>query len=423
MEEEKRTSFDLYKLRLQIKDLKSKKGFHTELTSLYCPPSRPISDITNYLKNELGQAANIKSKTTRKTVMESITKLIKRLQMLGRKFPENGLALFAGGIPQNGQGTEVFELHIVEPPSPIQTFQYRCASAFFLDPLEDMLIEKDIFGLIVIDRSGCMIATVSGNRKKIIEKVTSHIPGKHRAGGQSQRRFERLIEEAAHDFYVKSGEHINKAFIDSDGKAIVKGILVGGAGPTKDYFVKSKFLDYRLQSLILKVVDIGESDEAGVKFLLVKSADVLKDVQILKDKKIMQKFLSHKSRDTGLVTYGEKEIRRAIESGAVDTLLISEKLQIERVTVSCKNGDYKEERTLKQDDLPAYRKEIALKQCPKCTSQLLQITNVDDLSVELGDLAMASGADVSIVSADSEEGAQLWAAFKGLAAILRFKVE
>ncbi len=421
--EEKRTSFELYKLKRMLKILRSKKGFHTELTSLYCPPSRPVSDITNYLKSEYGQASNIKSKSTRKTVMDSITKLIKRLQMFGRSFPENGLAMFAGGIPQNGPGTEKFEMYIIEPPKPIQTFQYRCAAEFYLEPLEEMLIEKDVFGFIVIDRSGCVIATVSGNHKRIIEKVTSHIPSKHGAGGQSQRRFERLIEEAARNFYVKSGEHINNAFLGPDGKPIVKGIIVGGAGPTKEFFVKSEYLDYRLQKIVLKVLDTAYSSEQGVKDLISKSEDILKDVQLLKDKKIFQKFLSHLSRDTGMVTYGEKEIRRALEQGAVDTLLISEKLDIERVTVSCNNCDYQEEKTVHLDDLDAYRKEIAQKHCPKCNSDSLTISKIVDFIEELGDLAEASGATVMVISTESEEGAQLWAAFKGLAAILRYKFE
>ena len=422
MSEEKRTSFEMYKLKRMIKILKEKKGFHTELTSLYCPPGRPVSDITNYLKNELGQAANIKSKSTRKTVMDSITKLIKRLMMIGRVFPENGLALFAGGIPQNGQGTEKFEMYIVEPPKPLQTFQYRCASEFYLEPLEEMLLEKDTFGLIVIDRSGCIIATLSGSRKKILEKVTSHIPGKHHAGGQSQRRFERLIEEAARDFYTKCGEHIDNAFI-SDDKPSVKGIVVGGAGPTKDYFIKSKHLDYRLQNLVLKTIDTAYSNEQGVKDLIVKSADILKDVQLVKEKKLFQNFLRNLAKDTGLITYGEKEIRLALERGAIDKLLISEKLDIERVEVDCANCDYTEEKTLHYDEIPEYRKELVIKQCPKCNLKSLSIKKIIDLIEEIGDLAEISGATVELISPDSEEGAQLWTAFRGLAAILRFKIE
>ncbi|MHA1378922.1 MAG: peptide chain release factor aRF-1 [Candidatus Helarchaeota archaeon] len=412
-------SFEKYKLRRIVKLLKSKKGYHTELTSLYVPPDRPISDITNYLKREAGEAANIKSKTTRKIVQESITKLISQLITFGRTPPETGIALFNGAIPQNGPGSEKMELYVIVPPEPITSFQYRCASEFYVEPLENMLAPKDLYGLIVIDRSGMTMATISGNRKKIIESMGANIPGKHHAGGQSQRRYARLIEQAAHEFYVRAGEHINKEFLNRD----LNGIIIGGAGPTKEYFAKSDYLDYRLKEKILAIIDIGYSDEQGINDLIKKSQDVLQNVQIMKEKQVIQKFLSHLARDTGLVTYGEKEVRRALNIGAVDTLLLSEKVDILRVTAKCSNCNYTEEKTIKNEDLEAFKKLVSNKTCPKCNSSQMYLNHTVDLIEELGDIASASGANVEVVSADSEEGAQFWSAFKGVGAILRYKFD
>ncbi|MHA1786010.1 MAG: peptide chain release factor aRF-1 [Candidatus Helarchaeota archaeon] len=418
-----RSSFEKYKLKKMLKKLKKKKGFHSELTSLYCPPEKPVSDITNYLKNEYGQAANIKSKTTRKIVQESITKITQTLRNFGRLFPENGIAIFSGGIPSvpGVQGTEVFEMYIVYPPEKITTFKYVCSSEFYLEPLENMLIEKDTFGLIIIDRSGCTIATLSGNRQKILKDKQSSVPSKHRAGGQSQRRYERLIEQAAHEFFKRMAELINELFVPLGND--LKGVIVGGAGPTKEYFVKSDYLDYRIKEKILDVFDIGYTGIQGVKELTKKAEKLLKNVQIMKEKKLIQKFLSHLGRDTGLATYGEKEVRDALERSAVDTLLLSENIDILRVFIKCTNCDYKEEKTIHENDLDALTKEVSQRTCPKCSSQLMQVDNVVDLIEELGDLASQTGARVEVISIDSEEGSQLWHAFRGIGAILRYKLD
>ncbi|MFX1259142.1 MAG: peptide chain release factor 1, partial [Promethearchaeota archaeon] len=96
----------IYKTKKLIEDLKSKKGFHTELISVYIPHDRKISDVTNHLKNEISESQNIKSKLTRKNVLDSISSLLGQLKNI-TEVPENGLVMFSGAIPQsNTPGTE-----------------------------------------------------------------------------------------------------------------------------------------------------------------------------------------------------------------------------------------------------------------------------------------------------------------------------
>lgn len=59
-----------------IESLMEKRGFHTELISVYIPPEKPISDVTKYLKDEISQSQNIKSKSTRKNVLNSISSIM-----------------------------------------------------------------------------------------------------------------------------------------------------------------------------------------------------------------------------------------------------------------------------------------------------------------------------------------------------------
>jgi len=92
------------------------------------------------------------------------------------------------------------ETYVFEPPETVQTYIYHCNNEFYLEPLQEILAEKDIYGLAVIDRKEATIAILRGKRIDIVKHLTSGVPGKHKAGGQSQRRFDRLIDLAAHEF-------------------------------------------------------------------------------------------------------------------------------------------------------------------------------------------------------------------------------
>ncbi|MGQ9719931.1 MAG: peptide chain release factor aRF-1 [Candidatus Jordarchaeum sp.] len=415
----KRSSFERYKLKKTLEVLEKKKGFHTELVSLYIPPDRPISDVTNYLKQEYGTASNIKSKSTRKNVMDAIQKILALLKNIPRP-PPTGLAVFCGAIPTNGQGTEKMELTTIVPPEPINTYKYHCNNKFFLDPLKGMLVEKDTYGIIVLDRSEADFAILKGNHLEILKKITSGAPGKHRAGGQSARRFERLIEQAGHEFFKRSGDYANEFFLEIPD---LKGILIGGPGPSKNKFAESSYFDYRLKNAILGIVDLSYTGSSGIDELIDKSRDILQNVRYSEEKTLVQKFLTMLVKDDTLVAYGEKEVRQALDQGAVDTLLLSEDLEIFYVTVSCPNCNYSEELTIKKDQLPSLEQEIQNRNCPSCDSSLLSIKTVKPIIDEFGELAEQTGANVEIISSETEEGQQLKQAFGGIAALLRYSIE
>jgi peptide chain release factor subunit 1 len=62
-------------LEKTIESLKEKRGLHTELISLYIPPEKSVSEVFKYLKDEISQSQNIKSKSTRKNVLASISSI------------------------------------------------------------------------------------------------------------------------------------------------------------------------------------------------------------------------------------------------------------------------------------------------------------------------------------------------------------
>jgi len=282
----KRTSLERFRLKRDLDTLASKEGRGTELVSLYVPPGRQISEVVQMLKDEWGTASNIKSNTTRKNVQDAIVKVIQRLKLF-KTVPDNGLVIFCGAIPQNGPGSEKMEVYVVLPPEPVNIYLYRCDSRFHIEHLMDFLKEKETFGILLLDSSGATFATLKGRRLEIVQDITSGIPGKHRAGGQSARRFERLREAQVVEFFKRVGEHANNIFLPIPE---LKGLILGGPGPTKYDFEKGRFLDYRLKEKIIATMDTAYTGEQGVEETVERAPEIIRNIRYVEEKRIVQKF-------------------------------------------------------------------------------------------------------------------------------------
>jgi peptide chain release factor subunit 1 len=381
------------------------------------PPGRQVSEVVAMLNNEYGTASNIKSNTTRKNVQDAITRVTQRMKMF-KKVPENGLVLFCGAIPQNGPGSEKIELYIISPPEPIQVYLYRCDAKFHTEHLQEFLKEKETYGVIVLDASGAAFATLRGKRLDTVKQITSGVPGKFRAGGQSARRFDRQREAKMQDYFKRVGEHANEIFLPIEN---LKSLILGGPGPTKFDFEKGNYLHYTLKEKIVATIDTSYVTEQGVEEAVEKSEDILRRIRYVEEKRIMQKFLREIGQDTGLATYGENEVRELLKAGIVDTLLLSEDIDLVRVTVKCSSCDYIKHETMKMHEAPEYEQSISSNACPKCSVPTLAVTEVKELIDELAELAEETGTNVEILSGETEEGQMLKKSFGGIAALLRYK--
>ncbi len=172
------------KLKLEsfIEGVGSHKGRHTELVTVYIPAGYSLSNVVRQIEQEKSTASNIKSKNTRKAVLDSLEKIERQLKLIGRT-PENGMAIFAGNISPT-EGVEQIEMWTIEPPVPLKTRLYRCDQDFVLEPLKEMLEIGDLYGLLVIDRKDAAIGLLEGKQIKVLKKLTSGVPSKVRAGGQ-----------------------------------------------------------------------------------------------------------------------------------------------------------------------------------------------------------------------------------------------
>src|SRR5437773_2581108 len=398
-----------YRFRRALEEVEKIQGRGTELVSVYIPPDRPIFEVTNYLRGEYSQSSNIKSASTKKHVMQAIESIIDRLTEY-KMPPPNGLVCFTGHMDVGADQTKMVA-YVLQPPEPVVSFLYRCDSRFYTEPLHEMLAEKDVYGLLVIDQGEATIGVLEGKRITPIKNVQSQVPRKHRMGGQSARRFERLHEQAVHEFFKKIGDLVTEAF---QTRRELKGLIIGGPGFTKDTFVKEGYLHHELARKVLGTFDTGYTDESGLRELVANAAEVLRDLDLMREKHLVQHLMDEiRKAEGGLAAYGEEHVRRALELGAVDTLLISEGLRKLRLDLKCPNCGHAETKTVAD--------EATLPKCPNCGKDFEIVSRTDIMDV-FTSLAERTNAKVELISADSDEGELLMKAFGGIAAILRYRV-
>jgi len=484
-----------------VEEMKEYKARHTELITVYVPAGFDINLITKQLEGEKSTATNIKSTTTRKNVQDALESLI-RISKGMKKAPKNGVVLLAGNVSKV-EGQDEFITEAFEPPEELNVRLYRCDQIFVLEPLEEMLEVKEVYGLVVIDRKEAALGLLIGKKIKILQKFDSFVPGKTHKGGQclssdteivingeitklenvkvndiilgydfeekglnetlctnkwkinkdkivqiffkggnsiissedhlfyvylddkiiekpvedlseddklidddgrpviiekikkrnekkelidietknhnfiangilvhnSSNRFARIREVMAKEFFRKIAEAMKKQFFNMNK---LKGILVGGPGPTKEDFLKEGNLVTALQDKVLGVKDIGYADEHGLDLLVECSGDVLAEQEIIYEKKFLEKFFDMLGKQKNKTAYGQKPVEKALSFGAVDTLLLSKKL--------------------KKADIKKFEKK-----------------------------AGETGVKVELVSIDTEEGVQFWN-LGGIGAILRFEI-
>ena len=400
------------RLKMALEELREMKGFGTELVTIIIPPDRQVSDARAMLQNEHGQAANIKSKGTRKNVQGAIESALSTLNGL-KNAGENGIAVFVGSIIIGNNKSRMVNVVVENPPQPFISFRYRCDSKFELTQLEDMLVDKKSYGLFVIDRAEAAYGIASGKRIHVQEHLVSNIMGKHRQGGQSAQRFERLIEEAAHNFFKRASEHACSYWLPN--LENIQAIIIGGPGATKDFVVKNEYFHHEIAKKIAKTTfDVGYSNESGVRELVDNAGGLMGEIELDAERQMMNRFLQELIKAHPKATYGEVMIKQALDQGAVDTLLISEGLRKNSLTLKCKKCSNQWKVSISRlEDIP---------DCPSCNARSDDITEIENISFidELSLMAAKSNSLISFISIDTEEGSQLIEGFGGLAAILRY---
>ncbi len=159
----------------------------------------------------------------------------------------------------------------------------------------------------VMDERKADFAYVTNKGVKMIGSVKGG-SGKQFSGPDSTGKF-------YSDIIAFMKEHVSK----------VDKILVAGPGFAKDNMLDS-LKDEELSKKCMRE-SASVTGTTGVNEIIKRGAldRVSKDSQISEDTQIVENFLEELAKD-GLVTYGPKEVGEAIDAGAVETLIVTDKM-------------------------------------------------------------------------------------------------
>ncbi|GAA0162935.1 hypothetical protein Leryth_008661 [Lithospermum erythrorhizon] len=407
----------IWKVKKLIKGLESVRGNGTSMISLIIPPGDQISRVTRMLAEEYGTASNIKSRVNRQSVLGAITSAQQKLKLYN-KVPPNGLILYTGTIITE-DGKEKKVTIDLEPFRPINASLYLCDNKFHTGPLGELLESDEKFGFIIMDGNGTLFGTLSGNTREVIHKFTVDLPKKHGRGGQSALRFARLRMEKRHNYVRKTAELATQFYINpATSQSNVSGLILAGSADFKTELSQSDMFDARLQTKILNVVDVSYGGENGFNQAIELSAEILSNVKFIQEKKLIGKFFEEISQDTGKYVFAVDDTIKALELGAVETLIVWEGLDINRYEL--KNA-VTNEVVIKHLNKEQGADQSEFKDSE--TSAELEVVEKMPLLEWFAEKYKQFGCSLEFVTNKSQEGSQFCRGFGGIGGLLRYQLD
>ncbi|CAG8621472.1 15546_t:CDS:10 [Funneliformis mosseae] len=405
---------EIWKVKKLIKSLEAARGNGTSMISLIIPPKDQISRIAKMLADEYGTASNIKSRVNRLSVLAAITSTQQRLKLY-TKVPTNGLVVYCGTIVTE-EGKEKKVNIDFEPFKPINTSLYLCDNKFHTEALSELLESDNKFGFIIMDGNGALFGTLSGNTREVIHKFAVELPKKHGRGGQSALRFARLREEKRHNYVRKVAELAVQFYITSD-KVNVTGLILAGSADFKTELSQSDMFDNRLQTKVIKLVDVSYGGENGFNQAIELAAESLANVKFIQEKKLIQKYFDEISQDTGKYCFGVDDTLKGLELGAVETLIVWENLDVTRFTLKNASGVEVIIHMTKEQEKD--RSHFIDKE----SNLEMEVSDRIPLLEWFADHYKDFGANLEFVTNRSQEGSQFVKGFGGIGGLLRYKVD
>ncbi len=190
-------------------------------------------------------------------------------------------------------------------------YVYMVSKKPYIKPFRDILKTNYDVLLVTLDQKSARIQKFHGS--KIIQEARLRIDlrGRHRKGGQSQGRFLRARQTKIHVFFKKVANKVRN--LDSNSELI----LLGGDGPAKTEFY-----------------DVLDS-ELAKKCRFVQNLNFSTGINDVYKKIIHHLYIHRRKHVTGIIAQYEELVKngltakrndviyKALEIGAVDTLIVS----------------------------------------------------------------------------------------------------
>jgi len=254
-------------------------------------------------------------------------------------------------------------------------------SSPYIRPIARILDEWDSYTLVLINTNSAKIFSISMGAVDDTKKMSKDIMSKHKKGGWSQARFNRIRKGAIKDFF--------KEVIEELEKRVDERIILAGPGTAKN-----KFIDMLPQSIEKKIVDVIDISIEDEDELIKQSLQLVSENEKRKSSEAVNHLKSEILKD-GLAVYGLKETLNAVKNGQVELLIIEKDYKLKGWI--CENCQYVGEGKKSK--------------CPYCNKEISEVDVLEEI------LEFAERTDSKIEFTDDKQISDLG----HIGAILRYK--
>merc|ERR1712157_380558 len=206
-------------------------------------------------------------------------------------------------------------------------------------------------------------------------------------------------------------------FIPDGQRPNVQGIILAGSADFKSELMRSDLFDPRLHKIVLKLFDVSYGGDNGFNQAIELSADTLGQVKLMKEKKLLQRYMDEISQDTGKYCFMVEDTLKALELGAVEDLIVWENLDVHRFVLrNASTG----ENTIVHLNKEQERNESFFHD--KDGTEL-ETVEKESLVEWFANNYKNFGCNLEFVTDRSGEGTQFSKGFGGIGGILRWKVD
>lgn len=223
--------------------------------------------------------------------------------------------------------------------------------------------------------------------------------------------------EKRHNYVRKVAEAAVQHFITND-RPNVAGLVMAGSADFKTDLFQSDMFDPRLAAVVIKTVDISYGGENGFNQAIELSQDTLTNVKFVHEKNLISKYFEQIAQDTGRYCFGVGDTLKALEMGAVETLIVYEGLEVNRVELrNNSTGDTIIKHLTKEQekDQKQFRDDE--------TNVELETIDKVPLTEWFAENYKRFGTVLEFVTNKSQEGSQFVKGFGGIGGLLRYKVD
>ena len=170
--------------------------------------------------------------------------------------------------------------------------------------------------------------------------------------------------------------------------------------------------------MIISTIDASYSGSEGIREAFAKSADVLSDFRMVEEKKIIEKLFQQINNNTGLGSYGLKEVLEMLKNNIAETIIITDDTELYRLEIKCKRCQNTFDEIIERVKLIPRKTELKNNSCTNCKSTDNELSQ-QDLIDYIALISSQTGTIVEVISGKSEHGMML-ASLGKLGAILRY---